>query len=248
MSENVVGRIVWDASGERIYETGVNHGVLYPKNLTGSAVTQQNGGYNNGVAWNGITSVNENPSGGEANPLYADNIKYLNLISKEEFGGTIEAYTYPDEFAQCDGSAQPVPGFYVGQQRRKEFGFSYRTEVGNDEQGNDYGYKIHLVYGALASPSGKQYNTINESPEAIQFSWEFTTTPVAVDGHSDLSPVAHLIIDSTKCDSEKLTALEDILYGKDAVAADAQNNIEAVDAIAPRLPMPKEVYELMTAE
>lgn len=239
-----IGRIKWDASGERVYETGVDHGVLYPKNLSGASVTDQNGGYNTGVAWNGLTSVNENPSGGEANALYADNIKYLNLISAEEFGGTIEAYTYPDEFAQCDGSAQPVAGLFVGQQRRKEFGFSYRTKMGNDEEGTDYGYKLHLVYGALASPSGKQYNTVNESPEAIQFSWEFTTTPIVVKDHPELSVVAHLVVDSTKVDSDNLTALENILYGIDADSTATP----AIDAVAPRLPMPDEVITILSAE
>ena len=214
-------------------------GYLYPKNLTGSAVTASNGGYNHGVAWNGLTSVNENPSGGEANPLWADNIKYLNLVSNEDFGGTIEAYTYPDEFAECDGSKEVVTGLYAGQQRRKEFGFTYRTLIGNDEDGTDHGYKLHIVYGALAAPSGKQYNTVNESPDAIQFSWEFSTTPVVV-STSGIRPTAKLTIDSTKVDSTRLAALEDILYG--TAGTEGDGNTAPIDGAYPRLPMPDEVF------
>lgn len=236
---NTNGRIKWDASGEKIYETGVDHGVLYPKTLTGDSVTELNGGYSTGVAWNGLTSVNENPSGGEANPIWADNIKYLNLVSKEDFGGTIEAYTYPDEFSVCDGSAQPYPGVYVGQQRRKEFGFTYRTTLGNDEEGTDYGYKLHIVYGALAAPSGKQYNTVNESPEAIQFSWEFSTTPVDT-GDKTLGFTAQLTLDSTKIDPDALTTIENILYGMDATTG-----ANPTDAVAPRLPMPAEILDIL---
>lgn len=239
-------RIVWDKSGERRYETGVDHGVLYPKTLTGSYVTNQNGGYATGVPWNGLTSVNENPSGGEANPLWADNIKYLNLVSNEDFGGTIEAYTYPEEFEECDGSKALAPGLFAGQQRRKEFGFTYRTLVGNDESGTDLGYKLHIVYGALAAPSGKQYNTVNESPDAIQFSWEFSTTPI-VSSISGLRPTAHLVIDSTKTMTangrNKILDLEDILYGKDPVAASGDN--AGSDGVYPRLPLPDEVITIL---
>lgn len=194
-------KIVWDAVGEKTFETGVDHGVLY---------VMDGGAYPKGVAWNGITSVSESPSGAEATPLYADNIKYLNLMAAEEFGATIEAYTYPDEFMACDGSAELTPGVYIGQQDRKVFGMSYRTTVGNDVDGNSHGYKLHLIYGALASPSEKAYSTINDSPEAITFSWEVKTTPVPVTGHK---PTATLVIDSTKVAPEKLALLEEALYG-----------------------------------
>lgn len=219
-----MSKLVWDKTGERLYETGVKQGVLY---LLGSAGT-----YTKGVAWNGLTNVTESPSGAEATPLYADDIKYLNLMSTEEFGGTIEAYTYPDEFAECDGSASLTDGVYIGQQARKTFGFCYRTTLGNDVDNNNYGYKLHLVYGALASPSEKAYGTINDSPEAITFSWEFSTTPVNVTGHK---PTASITIDSTKVDAEKLAALEKILYGDDADSTEA------------RLPLPDEVAQIMTA-
>ncbi len=214
-----MSKLVWDNTGERFYETGVKNGVLYP---------QVSGAYPKGVVWNGLTAVTESPSGAEATPLYADDIKYLNLMSNEEFGGTIEAYTYPDEFAECDGSAALATGVYIGQQARKAFGFSYRTVLGNDVDNNDYGYKLHLVYGALAAPSEKAYATINDSPEAITFSWEFTTTPVNVTG---FKPTASITIDSTKVDAEKLAALEAILYGTESEEA--------------RLPLPDEVAELM---
>lgn len=225
------GRITWDKTGERLYETGVDRGVLYPV-ATGGA-------YGAGVAWNGLTAVTESPSGAEATALYADNIKYLNLYSAEEFGATIEAYTYPDEFAQCDGSAQlgTATGVTIGQQSRKSFGLCYRTMLGNDSEGTDHGYKLHLLYGAMASPSEKAYATINDSPEAITFSWEITTTPVNVTG---MKPTACLTIDSTKCDAEKLEALETILYGKDPTGP------EAGDGVAPRLPLPDEIATLMT--
>lgn len=219
-----MSKLVWDKTGERLYETGVKQGVLY---LLGSSGT-----YTKGVAWNGLTNVTESPSGAEATPLYADDIKYLNLMSTEEFGGTIEAYTYPDEFAECDGSASLTNGVYIGQQARKTFGFCYRTTLGNDVDNNNYGYKLHLVYGALASPSEKAYGTINDSPEAITFSWEFSTTPVNVTGHK---PTASITIDSTKVDAEKLAALEKILYGDDADSTEA------------RLPLPDEVAQIMTA-
>src|SRR5690606_35515536 len=169
-----MARVTWDQVGERLYETGVDHGVLYLRNETGD--------YDTGVAWNGLVSVTESPTGAESNPQYADNIKYLNLVSAEEFGATIEAFTYPEEFAQCDGTAAPAAGVYVGQQPRRTFGLSYRTQVGNDIDGTDHGYKLHLIYGALAAPSEKAYNTINDSPEAITFSWELTTTAVEVPG------------------------------------------------------------------
>ena len=216
-----MSKLVWDATGERLYETGVKMGVLY---------VQEEGAYPKGVAWNGLTAVTESPSGAEATPLYADDIKYLNLMSNEEFGATIEAYTYPDEFAVCDGSASLAEGVYIGQQTRKAFGMCYRTVVGNDVANNDYGYKIHLIYGALAAPSEKAYATINDSPEAITFSWEVTTTPVNVTGHK---PTASITIDSTKVDKAKLAALEAILYGSDSEEA--------------RLPLPDEIAELMAA-
>lgn len=206
-----MAKIVWDTTGDRLYETGVDHGVLYPVATGGT--------YPAGVAWNGLTAVTESPSGAEATALYADNIKYLNLFSAEEFGATIEAYTYPDEFAQCDGSAEIAGGVTIGQQDRKTFGLSYRTIVGNDVEGQNYGYKIHVIYGAMASPSEKAYATVNDSPEAITFSWEITTTPVNVTG---FKPTASLTIDSAKADKEKLKALETILYGGDPVVTDSQ--------------------------
>lgn len=218
-----MSKLVWDQTGERLYETGVKQGVLYPQATDGK--------YPKGVAWNGLTTVTESPSGAESTPLYADDIKYLNLISTEELGGTIEAYTYPDEFAECDGSAAIATGVYIGQQPRKTFGLSYRTTVGNDVDSNAHGYKLHLVYGALASPSEKAYATINDSPEAITFSWEFSTTPVNVDG---FKPTANIVIDSTKVKAENLANLEKILYG--------DTDVEA------RLPLPDEVAQIMSAE
>lgn len=220
-----MSRLTWDNNGERLYETGVKQGVLYP--------IQADGKYSKGVAWNGLTAVTESPSGAEATALYADDIKYLNLISNEEFGATIEAYTYPDEFAECDGSASLVDGVTLGQQKRKTFGLCYRTSLGNDVDGNDYGYKLHLVYGCLAAPSEKAYATINDSPEAITFSWEVSTTPVNVAG---FKPTSQITIDSTKADKAKLTALEDILYGKDG---------ETTEGAGPRLPLPDEIKTLM---
>lgn len=224
-----MSKLKWDQTGERLYETGVRMGVLYP--------IQTGGVYSKGVAWNGLTAVTESPSGAEASPLYADDIKYLNLISNEEFGATIEAYTYPDEFAECDGSASIATGVYIGQQARKTFGLCYRTVLGNDVDSNDYGYKLHLIYGAMAAPSEKGYSTINDSPEAITFSWEVTTTPVNVTG---FKPTASLTIDSTKAEPAKLAALEDILYGKDG-SGDTQTGTE------PRLPLPDEIAQLLTA-
>lgn len=200
--------LTWDQVGDRFYETGVDHGVLYLPDAAGV--------YNKGYAWNGLTTVTESPSGAESNPQYADNIKYLNLVSAEEFGATIEAFTYPDEFAECDGTALPSPGVAVGQQGRKMFGLSYRTKVGNDVDGVDAGYKLHLVWGCQAAPSEKAYATINDSPEAITFSWEITTTPVPV---TDLKPTAQITIDSTKVDAADLTALEQLLYGNGATEA-----------------------------
>ena len=223
-----MSRLTWDNNGERLYETGVKQGVLYP--------IQADGKYSKGVAWNGLTAVTESPSGAEATALYADDIKYLNLISNEEFGATIEAYTYPDEFAECDGSASLVDGVTLGQQKRKTFGLCYRTSLGNDVDGNDYGYKLHLVYGCLAAPSEKAYATINDSPEAITFSWEVSTTPVSVAG---FKPTSQITIDSTKADKAKLTALEDILYGKDGTGDGQTGAVEA------RLPLPDEIKTLM---
>jgi hypothetical protein len=200
-------KLAWDVVGTRRFETGVDHGVLF--------IPDSVGAYTTGYAWNGLTTVTESPSGAEATPTYADNIKYLNLISVEQFEGTIEAYTYPDEFAQCDGSRQPEAGVYIGQQTRKLFGFCYRTKIGNDLVGNDLGYKLHLVYNALAAPSERAYGTVNETPEAIDFSWEFTTTPVDVGtiGGTAYKPTATLVIDSTKVNAGALATLEDFLYG-----------------------------------
>lgn len=201
--------LTWDQVGEKVYETGVDHGVLYiPDSVTGV--------YDEGFAWNGLTTVTESPSGAEASAQYADNIKYLNLISAEEFGATIEAFTYPDEFGQCDGSVAAQPGVLLGQQGRKMFGLSFRTRMGNDVDGTDYGYKLHLVYGCQAAPSEKAYATINDSPEAITFSWEVTTTPVPVTGNK---PTSLLVIDSTVVDAADLAALEALLYGSGAVLA-----------------------------
>ena len=212
-------KLVWDKSGERFYETGVDRGVLY---------VVEGGQYGAGVPWNGLTAITESPSGAEASPIYADNIKYLNLMSAEEFGATVEAYTYPPEFAVCDGSAEIVPGVYLGQQARKTFGLCYRTVLGNDVESNDYGYKLHFIYGALAAPSEKGYTTINDSPEAITFSWELSTTPVNVEGYK---PTACVIVDTTKIDPEALAALEDIIYGSEEAEA--------------RLPLPDEIASII---
>lgn len=224
-----MAKLVWDKTGDRFYETGVKQGVLY---------IPTDGVYSKGVAWNGLTAVTESPSGAEATALYADDIKYLNLLSTEEFGATIEAYTYPDEFAACDGSAELVKGVTIGQQKRSTFGLCYKTTIGNDTDGNDHGYKLHIIYGALATPSEKAYSTINDSPDAVTFSWEITTTPVNVAGQK---PTASLVIDSTKADKTKLEALEAILYGKDPTSEGAQDGVE------PRLPLPDEIKTLMTA-
>lgn len=224
-----MAKIVWDKTGERFYETGVKQGVLY---------IPTEGVYSKGVAWNGLTAVTESPSGAEATALYADDIKYLNLLSTEEFGATIEAYTYPDEFAACDGSAELTKGVTIGQQKRSTFGLCYKTTIGNDTDGNDHGYKLHIIYGALATPSEKAYSTINDSPDAVTFSWGITTTPVNVAGQK---PTASLVIDSTKADKTKLEALEAILYGKDPTSQEAHDGVE------PRLPLPDEIKTLMTA-
>ena len=218
-----MAKLLWDQAGERLYETGVNKGVLY--------VQSGDGSYPGGVAWNGLTAVTESPSGAEATALYADNTKYLNLMSAEEFGATIEAYTYPEEFSQCNGEADLVVGVSIGQQTRKPFGMSYQTRVGNDTESTDHGYKIHLIYGASASPSEKAYATVNDSPEAITFSWEVKTTPVEVTG---FKPTATIVIDSTKVSAEKMTAIEDILYGTETEEA--------------RLPLPDEIVTIMGSE
>ena len=219
-----MAKLVWDKTGDRLYETGVQNGVLYIPTA---------GVYSKGVAWNGLTAVTESPSGAEATALYANDTKYLSLMSAEEFGATIEAYTYPDEFAACDGSAELADGVMIGQQKRSTFGLCYKTTIGNDTEGNDHGYKLHIIYGALAKPSERAYASINDSPEAITFSWEITTTPVNVTG---AKPTASLVIDSTKADPSKLAALEDILYGKDGEPGNE-----------PRLPLPDEIKSLMTA-
>lgn len=217
-----MAKLVFDESGKRFYETGVSKGVLYVQDASGA--------YPQGVAWNGLTAVNEAPSGAEATPLYADDIKYLELRSAEEFGATIEAYTYPDEFEACDGSAELAEGVVIGQQARKAFGLCYRTIVGNDVQGNDFGYKLHLIYGATAAPSEKAYATVNDSPEAVTFSWEVTCTPVEVEG---FKPTATVVIDSRKVDPEKLAALEAKLYGDESTEA--------------QLPLPAEIAAMFKA-
>lgn len=224
-----MAKIIWDAEGQRTYETGVDHGVLYLTPDTGDAKA-----YSQAYAWNGLTAVNEAPSGAEPTPLYADNIKYLNLVSAEEFGATVEAYTYPPEFAICDGSYVLGKGISFGQQSRKSFGMAYRTKVGNDVQRQDYGYKLHLIYGATAAPSEKAYATINDSPEAITFSWTLSTTPVSVSDDSlNLSPTATITIDSTQMPKAFMDSVETILYGTETESG--------------RLPLPKELVELYNA-
>lgn len=213
-------RLTWDDAGKRLYETGVKQGVLYPQD--------DNGTYQKGIAWNGLTAVTESPEGAEPTPLYADDIKYLNLLSTEEFKATVEAYTYPDEFAECDGSGSLVEGVTIGQQDRKPFGLSYRTSLGNDVKGNEYGYKLHIVYGCLAAPSEKAYATVNDSPEAITFSWEVSTTPVNVTG---FKPTASLTLNSVKLGATKMKAIEDVLYGSSAAEA--------------RLPLPDEIKSII---
>ena len=216
-------KLVWDEIGKKLYETGVRQGVLYVQSLLGL--------YPKGVAWNGLTSISEKPSGAESNPKYADDIKYVDIQSAEQFGGTVEAFMCPDEFAACDGSVELVPGVMIGQQTRKAFGMCYKTAIGNDTEGYDHGYKLHLVYGAKAAPSEKGYSSVNESPDAMTLSYELTTTPVAVTGHK---PTSQMIINSTLVDAAKLAALEDILYG--------------TDVADPRLPLPDEVYALFAGE
>lgn len=223
-----MAKLVWDKTGDRLYETGVKNGVLYPQGTGGT--------YPKGVAWNGLSTVTESPSGAEASAVYADDMKYLNLYSTEEFAATIEAYTYPDEFSECDGSATIATGVTIGQQTRKAFGLCYRTTLGNDVVSNNYGYKLHLIYGAMAAPSEKAYATINDSPEAITFSWELSTTPVSVKG---FQPTASLVVDSTKVEPEKLAKLEEILYGKDPTSESTS------DGVDPRLPLPDEVVTII---
>ncbi len=222
-----MSKLVWDATGEKLYETGVDQGVLYP--------VDDNGAYPIGYAWNGLTAVNESPDGAESNKQYADNIAYLNLISAEDYKGSIEAFTYPEAFAECDGSEEVIEGLYVSQQKRKPFGLCYRTKIGNDVN-SDLGYKYHIVYNATASPSEKSYETINDSPEAITFSWDFETLPVPVPNHK---PSAKLTIDSTRLDADKLQDLLDVLYGVDA---DPEHQIEGSAA---RLPLPTEVFQIL---
>lgn len=215
-------KLAWDETGKRTYETGVDRGVLF---------VNKAGSYQTGVAWNGLISVNESPTGAEASPIYADNIKYLELTSAEEFGATVEAYTYPDEFADCDGSAQPQPGVYLGQQARSSFALAYRTKLGNDVEGDEHGYKLHIIYGCKAAPSEKSYQTVNDSPEAITFSWELTTTPINVTGYK---PTSCITIDSTKVDAGKLEELEKKLYGDEMGES--------------TLPMPDEIIAMFTEE
>lgn len=213
----------WDQTGQRLYETGTDRGVLYPQNAEGN--------YPNGVAWNGLTGVTETPSGADKTDLWADNIKYLSLRAAEDFGATITCYTYPDEWLQCDGSAEPMSGVVIGQQTRKPFGLSFRSIVGNDTESNDHGYKIHLIYNATASPSERAYSTVNDSPEAIEFSYELATTPTGITGYK---PIASMVIDSTKVAADRLAALEQVLYGTPGGAA-------------PRLPLPDEVLSILGA-
>lgn len=224
-----MSKLIWDKTGEKLYEIGVKQGVLYP--------VGEGGTYPKGYAWNGLTAVTESPSGAEATALYADDIKYLNLYSAEEFGATVECYTYPDEFGECNGEAELAPGVSIGQQSRKSFGMSYKTTLGNDVDGDKHGYKLHIIYGAMASPSEKGYSTINDSPEAITFSYELTTTPVSVSG--GFKPTASLVIDSTKVNAEKLAKLEEILYGKDPTTEGGN------DGVDPRLPLPDEIATIV---
>lgn len=225
MPDPVTFALSWDDTGEHLYETGVDHGVLYP---------MTNGEYGAGVVWNGLSSVEESPSGADNNAVWADNIKYLNLTSAEDYGLTITAYTYPEEFEECDGSRQPSPGVFIGQQERKKFGFSWRTKIGNDVDGADHGYKLHLVYNCTAAPSSRSHQTVNESPEATEMSWEVSTTPQNVGGN--YKPTAHLVIDSTKANATKLAALEAILYGT-----------AGTNGTAARMPLPAEVISTLAA-
>lgn len=231
-----MNKLIWDKPGERRYETGVDRGILFRRDKV-------TGAYDKGYAWNGLTAVTESPSGAEASPQYADNIKYLNLVSAEEFGATIEAFTYPDEFMFCDGTLELAPGIQVGQQARETFGFHYRTKIGNDLLGMEAGYKLHLVYGALAAPTEKANATVNDSPEAMPFSWELTTTAVDVGtvGGIRYNPTAHLTVSSLAVDAADLAALEVILYGT------AGTGDPEVGGIAPRMPMPTEFITLFGA-
>ncbi len=215
-----MARLIWDEVGQRFFETGVKNGVLY--------VQDNDGSYKNGVVWNGLTAVTESPSGAEETPLYADDVKYLTLRSAEEFGATVEAYTYPEEFEQCDGSAAIADGVTIGQQARRAFGLCYRTSVGNDIQGQNFSYKLHLIYGCTVAPSEKSYSTINDNPEAITFSWELSTVPVPVDG---FSPTASLVIDASKVDEGKMQLLEDALFGDESNEA--------------KLLLPNEIMEML---
>lgn len=227
-------RLEWDAAGKKMFETGVDHGVLYP---------MMNGVYANGVAWDGLIGVTESPSGAEPTNLYADNIKYLSLMSTEDFGGTINAYMFPDEFGVCDGTAEPVRGVTIAQQERHPFCFAYRTKVGNDTEGQDHGYKLHIIYGAKASPSEKTRDTINESPSAVEFSWTFTTTPINVKG---FSPTAHLIIDSTKFPKEIMQKIEDVLFGvEESEDTPATQNEDGLIANNARVLMPDELFTMI---
>lgn len=232
-----MAKLVWDKSGERMFEAGVSKGVLYP---------QVSGAYTKGVVWNGLTSVTESPSGADITDLWADNLKYASLRSAETFGATIEAYTYPEEFAACDGSAELVAGAYLGQQKRTPFGLAYRTQIGSDtDTSAEEAYKLHIIYGATAAPSDRSYSSMNESADAVTFSWELSTTPVQVQGHK---PTASLVIDSSKVAAAKMAALEEILYGKDAVLADpeAVPPVTAAPAVEPRLPLPDEIKTILT--
>lgn len=224
-----MAKLKWDQPTERLYETGVKKAVLYPQ--------ADDGSYSNGVAWNGITAINENPSGAEPTPLYADDIKYLELYSAEEYGGTIEAYTYPKEWAACDGSKEVVTGVIIGQQNRQGFGLCYRTIIGNDAKGNDYGYKLHLIWGAKASPTERNHETVNDSPDVNPFSWEFSTTPVEITSVEGAKPTAVITVDSTTVDADKLKALEDVLYGTEGSSG--------VDPTEASLPTPDKVLEIL---
>lgn len=231
-----MSRVIWDETGERLYETGTDRGVLYP--------TQLDGTYSKGVPWSGLIGVSEKPSGAESNPLFADNIKYVDVVSAETFGATVEAYTYPDEFAECDGSVEIMPGVYAGQQRRKTFGMTYRTILGNDVDLDDYGYKIHLVYGCRAGVTEKGYKTIGESSDVLTMSWEISTTPIVVNtliGGKKLRPISTLTFDSTKFSKEFMAKLEDILYGKDPTTEGGD------DGADPRLPLPDEIIKLFNS-
>lgn len=237
MPESNKKRLSWDEISKRFYETGISQVALYP--------VTDGGIYGTGVAWSGISSIAQTPSGGEPNAIYADNIKYLNIVSAEELSGTIEAYIAPYEFAECDGSKEICPGVFAGQQNRKPFGLAYKTIIGNDVESNDYGYKLHIIYGCQANPSEITYESVNDSPEPASLAWEFNTTPVSiktlVDGKK-IKPTSLLEFDSTKVDAKKLAALEEILYGKDPTTSDGD------DGVAPRLPLPDEIIKLMTTE